>query len=104
MIRITFRQTAALRRAAIFVNPDTHTLSSHVRAISFINIKKLFKISDQVKKEIFTPANLITASRIVASPIITVAIINDQKELAMLGFVYCCVSDWLDGTFMLFAK
>ena len=95
MLRITVRRSVAFRRVTI--STYRVSISCYVRSLSFAKVKNLFQLSDQVKKEIFTPANFVTASRIVASPLITVAIINDRKELAIIGFVFCCVTDWLDG-------
>lgn len=59
---------------------------------------KLFsKFKYNMDKEVYTIPNMITMSRIVSSPFLTYAIINDMKYTALIG---CCVfgfTDWLDG-------
>lgn len=46
---------------------------------------------------VFTVPNAITISRILASPVLGVAIALDMKELALAGCLYAAVSDWADG-------
>ena len=51
----------------------------------------------QRNKEIYTIPNAITLSRIMATPFLTAAIVNDMKVVSLGG---CCIfffSDWLDG-------
>lgn len=48
-------------------------------------------------KEINTIPNMITMSRIVASPLLSVAIAYDMKAVALGGCVLFGFSDWLDG-------
>lgn len=48
-------------------------------------------------ENIYTVPNLLTASRLVAAPVIGYFIINDQYALATLLFAYAGVTDWLDG-------
>lgn len=49
------------------------------------------------KTDIYTIPNMITASRILASPFLTYAIINDMKVAALTGCVVFGFTDWLDG-------
>ena len=46
---------------------------------------------------ILTVPNAITACRILCSPLITYAIVEDMKEIALVGCVVAGISDWLDG-------
>lgn len=48
-------------------------------------------------KEVNTIPNIITMSRIVSSPLLTLAIVNDMKTAALCGCLAFAVSDWLDG-------
>jgi len=48
-------------------------------------------------KEIWTIPNIITMSRIAASPGLSVAIAFDMKEIALGGCLLFAFSDWLDG-------
>lgn len=48
-------------------------------------------------KEINTIPNIITMSRIAASPLLSVAIAYDMKAVALGGCVLFGFSDWLDG-------
>ena len=48
-------------------------------------------------KEINTIPNIITISRIIASPLISVAIAQDMKYAALGGCVVFGLTDWLDG-------
>ena len=52
---------------------------------------------DAVSKEIWTIPNMITMSRIVASPALTYAIACDMKGWALGGCVLFGFTDWLDG-------
>lgn len=52
---------------------------------------------DAVSKEIWTIPNMITMSRIVASPGLTYAIACDMKGVALGGCVFFGFTDWLDG-------
>ena len=57
----------------------------------------LSKFRYNLDKEIYTIPNMITMSRIISSPFLTYAIINDMKYTALVG---CCIfglTDWLDG-------
>lgn len=59
--------------------------------------KMKIKFKYNMDKEIYTIPNMITMSRIVSSPFLTYAIINDMKYSALIG---CCIfglTDWLDG-------
>lgn len=48
-------------------------------------------------KEVWTIPNIITMSRIAASPGISMAIAYDMKEVALGGCLLFAFSDWLDG-------
>jgi hypothetical protein len=48
-------------------------------------------------KEINTIPNMITISRIVASPLLSIFIANDMKYAALGGCVIFGFTDWLDG-------
>jgi cardiolipin synthase len=52
---------------------------------------------EAVSKEIWTIPNMITMSRIVASPGLTYAIACDMKGVALGGCVFFGFTDWLDG-------
>ena len=75
-------------------NPDGSTSSTTVTSNSSIvsYIKGLVH-----NKEINTIPNIITMSRIVSSPLLTLAIVNDMKTAALCGCLAFAVSDWLDG-------
>lgn len=64
--------------------------------LSFSNIGK-----DNVEKlnssRIYTIPNIITMSRIAASPIISIMIVCDMKEEAFYLCILAAFSDWLDG-------
>ena len=47
--------------------------------------------------ELWTVPNMITISRIVASPGLALAIAYDMKEVALVGCLVAGFSDWLDG-------
>lgn len=49
------------------------------------------------KENIYTIPNILTFSRIIASPFIGYAILHDQHALALGLFAYAGVSDALDG-------
>jgi cardiolipin synthase len=49
------------------------------------------------KTDICTIPNIITTSRILASPFLTYAIINDMKVAALTGCIIFGLTDWLDG-------
>ena len=49
------------------------------------------------KKHVMTIPNMITTSRILASPVLGIAIAYDMKALALGGCVVFAFSDWLDG-------
>ena len=51
----------------------------------------------RLTSEIYSIPNLITISRIAASPLITLAIVFDFKEIALYGCIFAAFSDWLDG-------
>jgi cardiolipin synthase len=55
------------------------------------------KISQEDLKRIWTVPNAITVCRIVASPLLGVAIAQDMKEVALCGCFVAAFSDWLDG-------
>lgn len=75
-------------------NPDGNTSSTTVTSNSSIvsYIKGLVH-----NKEVNTIPNIITMSRIVSSPLLTLAIVNDMKTAALCGCLAFAVSDWLDG-------
>ena len=50
-----------------------------------------------ISKELWTLPNIITISRICASPLLVYAIAHDMKTLALAGCVAGGASDWLDG-------
>lgn len=52
--------------------------------------------SDTLRK-FWTIPNIITITRMASCPLITMAIISDMKEAAILGCVAGAFSDWLDG-------
>jgi len=82
------RPVLSLRRAV---------LKSRSRFLSLQGAEREQGESLRLRKEIWTVPNMITISRIVASPCLAFAIVNDMKEVALIG---CCVagfSDWLDG-------
>lgn len=45
----------------------------------------------------WTIPNIITCSRIVASPLLAAAVVYDMKGLALTGCILAGVSDWADG-------
>lgn len=47
--------------------------------------------------EMYTVPNLITISRIIASPYLGWCIYTDQKEIVLAGVIVAGFSDWLDG-------
>lgn len=49
------------------------------------------------RPDVATIPNMITVSRIAASPILGYAVVNDMKLLALGGCVVFAFSDWLDG-------
>lgn len=49
------------------------------------------------RKEVRTIPNMITASRIMASPLLGLAVANDMKVTALAGCLVFGISDWLDG-------
>lgn len=53
--------------------------------------------SKRFSKELWTVPNMITISRIVASPGLALAIAYDMKEVALVGCLVAGFSDWLDG-------
>jgi len=55
------------------------------------------KTNQWIRPENLTIPNMITVSRIISSPILGWAIMNDQKELAFGGCIIFGFSDWLDG-------
>lgn len=75
-------------------NPDGNTSSTTVTSNSSIvsYVKGLVH-----NKEVNTIPNIITMSRIVSSPLLTLAIVNDMKTAALCGCLAFAVSDWLDG-------
>ena len=50
-----------------------------------------------VKNELYTIPNMITISRIAASPLLGIAIAYDMKLAALSGCAMVAFSDWLDG-------
>lgn len=75
-------------------NPNGNTSSTTVTSNSSIvsYVKGLVH-----NKEVNTIPNIITMSRIVSSPLLTLAIVNDMKTAALCGCLAFAVSDWLDG-------
>lgn len=71
-------------------NPNGSTNTSYSCTVSYIKGLVL-------NKEINTIPNIITMSRIVSSPLLTLAIVNDMKTAALCGCLAFAVSDWLDG-------
>lgn len=53
--------------------------------------------SQDTSRAFWTVPNIITLTRISASPLLVYAIANDMKTLAMVGCVAGGASDWLDG-------
>ena len=53
--------------------------------------------TDTEKDKTWTIPNIITCSRIVASPLLAAAMVYDMKGLALTGCVLAGVSDWADG-------
>jgi len=53
--------------------------------------------ADRTRRELWTIPNMITISRIAASPGLALAIVYDMKEVALVGCVVAGFSDWLDG-------
>lgn len=52
----------------------------------------------QIKREhIVNVPNALSASRILAAPLIASAVLNAQYELALGGLVYCGLSDFVPG-------
>lgn len=49
------------------------------------------------KSQLYTIPNMITISRMCCSPLLTLAIINDEKMIALGGCCVAAFSDWLDG-------
>lgn len=46
---------------------------------------------------VYTVPNMITVSRLAASPLLGIAIAYDMKQTALAGCALAAVSDWLDG-------
>jgi cardiolipin synthase (CMP-forming) len=55
------------------------------------------KMKRSFSSEVYTIPNLITISRIVASPYLAMLIYQDRKEMLLVGVTLACFSDWLDG-------
>lgn len=66
------------------------------RATIFTGIKRYF---DEIRAnpELNTAPNIITMSRIVASPLLVAAMVYDYKEVVVGGLVVFAFTDWLDG-------
>lgn len=47
--------------------------------------------------DIYSPPNIITMARILSSPLITIAIVYDYKQVALIGCIAAGISDWADG-------
>lgn len=54
-------------------------------------------VRNRIRKEIWTVPNMITISRIVASPFLALAIVWDMREVALAGCIAAGISDWADG-------
>lgn len=73
-------------------------------SISFCNIIRFYSSQDNKNDTednklhvIFNIPNMITMSRIIFSPLITIALMLNYKELALYGCITASVSDFLDG-------
>ena len=64
---------------------------------SDLDEKMKTKFKYNMDKEIYTIPNMITMSRIISSPFLTYAIINDMKYSALIGCCLFGLTDWLDG-------
>ena len=59
--------------------------------------EKLAVFTDYYGQELWTLPNIITYSRMVASPFLGLAIVYDYKSVALAGCAVAGFSDWLDG-------
>ncbi|KAK9460177.1 CDP-diacylglycerol-glycerol-3-phosphate 3-phosphatidyltransferase [Lipomyces oligophaga] len=55
------------------------------------------KMKPVFHENVYTVPNLLTMSRLVATPFIGYLIVTGQESLAVMVFSYACVTDWLDG-------
>eukprot|EP01038_Epipyxis_sp_PR26KG_P009945 gene9945-13378_t len=89
------RKRSILLTFRYFSNNDSKGRSGFIsRWIYFAHFHLNSLISN---KEIYTIPNIITISRIAASPLLAYAISIDMKEVALGGCVVLAFSDWLDG-------
>jgi len=58
---------------------------------------KLHVFKDYYKDELWTTPNIITYTRMVCSPLLGWAVVNDHKNVALAGCAIAAFSDWLDG-------
>ena len=62
----------------------------------FTGIKRYFE-EVRANPELNTTPNIITMSRIIASPLLVAAMVCDYKEVVVGGIVVFAFTDWLDG-------
>ena len=55
------------------------------------------KFNEYISERVYTIPNMITVSRIIASPFLAFAIYEDKREIVLAGTLIAAFSDWLDG-------
>jgi hypothetical protein len=82
--------------STIFHRGIYSTLNS--RALSTSSSPSSSPIKEEtIGTQFWTLPNVITLTRIAASPLIGYAIMEDMKDIALIGCVLGAFSDWLDG-------
>ena len=59
--------------------------------------KNVIERKHGMNENIWNIPNILTLSRIISSPFLTYAIINDYKTIALAGCMISALTDWLDG-------
>ena len=91
--RLSYEMVPACTRSLITSSSSTMIIRKHTTN----SLDNSERSMDAVSKEIWTIPNLITMSRIIASPGLTYAIACDMKGVALGGCILFGFSDWLDG-------
>ena len=73
------------------------TCLRHIACANYFTGAKKYIADLRVNKNINTIPNKITMSRIIASPILCMALVHDYRKVVLGGIVVCAFSDWLDG-------